>query len=172
MSPEQAGADFPLSTQTDVFGLGAILHYILADRAPHQGRPHETLGDVYRRIGSEPVAPVATAASGIPAPLAAICDKALAFAPRDRYASAGELAADVERFLADEPVAAYRDSWADRCLRVIRKYPSRVATVAGFAAVGAALTMLLLWYVPHSRSRAGRSRGSSRWTGRSLRGFG
>ena len=51
----------------------------------------------------------------VPRPLDAICRKAMALRPDDRYASALDLAADVERWLADEPVSAEREPLENGC---------------------------------------------------------
>ena len=58
----------------------------------------------------------------IPKPLEAICLKAMASAAGDRYVSAVDLASDIERWLADEPVAAYSESWFERTTRFARRY--------------------------------------------------
>ena len=59
----------------------------------------------------------------VPAPLDAICRKAMAHRPEDRYGSALELGAEVERWLADEPVRAHREPWAVRLQRRARRRP-------------------------------------------------
>ena len=82
----------------------------------------------------------------IPAALDAICRKAMALKPEDRYATPLELANDVEHWLADEPVTAYREPRGARLRRWIRKHPKRVtaavvlllATVFGLT-IGAVL---------------------------------
>jgi serine/threonine protein kinase len=91
---------------SDIFSLGAILYAILTGAAPYRsGVPEEVLERVRccefpapRQI--KPLTPRA---------LEAICSKAMAKVPRDRYGNALELAADVKRWLADEPVMAWRE---------------------------------------------------------------
>src|SRR5262249_42636836 len=70
---------------------------------------------------------------GVPRALAAICAKAMALEPGERYPTALALAADVERWLADEPVGAYRDPPLVRAGRWARKH--RTAVTAATAAV-------------------------------------
>src|SRR5262249_26815580 len=64
----------------------------------------------------------------VPPPLDAICRKAMALNPDDRYGSALELAADVEHWLADEPVSAYREPWTTRWGRWMRRHKPVVAS--------------------------------------------
>ena len=78
----------------------------------------------------------------IPRPLSAICLKAMARDPEDRYHSAQALAEDVERFLADEPLIAYREPLYGRIFRWMRKHRSLVVGAAGILTVTAiALTL-------------------------------
>ena len=65
----------------------------------------------------------------VPPALEAICLKAMSLAPRDRYATASELAEDLDCWLADEPVQAYAESWQERSSRWLRKH--RTWTQAG-----------------------------------------
>src|SRR5262249_30819346 len=58
----------------------------------------------------------------IPKPLDAICLKAMAFHKKDRYASASALAEDLQRYLAGEPVAAYRETLLERTWRWCRRH--------------------------------------------------
>jgi tetratricopeptide (TPR) repeat protein len=67
---------------------------------------------------------------GVPPALEAICLKAMRLKPQDRYASALELAADVEHVLADEPVAAYPEPWSGRLARWGRRHRPLVVGAA------------------------------------------
>src|SRR5262249_10149959 len=102
MSPEQAqGRLDQVDARTDIYGLGAILFEILTGRAPHHGQDST---EVIRRTiyGDSPQAR-AVELSVSPA-LDAICARAMAKQRSERYATATDLAEDVQRFLADEPV--------------------------------------------------------------------
>ncbi|MGE5325833.1 MAG: serine/threonine-protein kinase, partial [Deltaproteobacteria bacterium] len=102
-SPEQARADQPLSARSDIFSLGILLYEILTGKLPFRG---ESLDEVVRLITVEdPVLP-RRINSQIPGDLQNICMKALEKSPSDRFESARELADDLERFLAGEPVLA------------------------------------------------------------------
>ena len=90
LSPEQADPRIsPVSRRTDVFGLGAVLYFLLTGRPLYDGT------DLRAVIGQAGKAAYSTAAlerSGAPKQLVAICRKALARDPQSRYATAGELA--------------------------------------------------------------------------------
>jgi len=105
MSPEQAsGRHRELDTRTDVYSLGIILYRLLT------GKPtHDLTGSNYivmRRIAEEEVIRPRLQNPRIDKELEAVLLKALAHKPEDRYATAGELAADIERYLHTEPLAA------------------------------------------------------------------
>jgi hypothetical protein len=67
-----------------------------------------------------------------------MCLKAMALRPEERYATALELAADVEHWLADEPVSAYREPWRTRAGRWVRRQRTLVSSV------GVAMLLLVL----------------------------
>jgi tetratricopeptide (TPR) repeat protein len=85
-------------------------------------------------------APPRRTKASVPAALEAVCLKAMALQPEDRYGSAKELAADVEHWLGDEPVTAYREPWTGRLRRWGRRHR---ATVGGLAALLVTVTAAL-----------------------------
>jgi serine/threonine protein kinase len=127
MAPEQAEGRLDLlGPATDVYALGAVLYEVLTSQAPFAGPNDEVLRRVAREQPERPRLRVPATPQG----LEAVCLKALAKKPGERYALAGELAKEVERWLADEPVGAYRDPALVRAARWARKHRTPVATAA------------------------------------------
>ncbi len=145
MAPEQAaGEPARVDERTDVHGLGAILYEILTGRPPFPVA--QECGVRRQPRGADPPAP-RTFWPAVPAALEAVCRKALAHEPADRYDSAAAVAREVQHWLADEPVAAYREPRAERVRRWGRRH--RVLVAAGVALVltgllagGAALVLV------------------------------
>jgi serine/threonine-protein kinase len=139
MAPEQVRGE-PLTPRVDVYALGAILYRALTDQPPHTAGSREEL---YRKVREEaPVLPRAVRRA-IPRDLEAICLKCLAKKPEERYASAGELAADLDLFLAGFPSTARAVSrwerarmWAGRQPYVAALVVAAVAAVIGAAGSG------------------------------------
>jgi serine/threonine-protein kinase len=149
MAPEQAsGRVDEVGPRTDVYALGAILYECLTGQAPFRAATmYETLVQVAR---SEP-APPRRLAPGVPRDLEVICLKCLRKAPGDRYATAGELAADLRRFLAGRPIAARPPSAAARIRHWLRRRRELVYLAGGIAiAAGLSVAALVLW--PASRA--------------------
>jgi len=134
MSPEQAMLDKESETTelSDIYSLGATLYSILTGRAPHvAATPIDTIRMV---IAHDPVAP-RTLNTGIDRDLETVCLKCLAKNPADRYSSAGELKADLQRYLNDEPVLARPESRFSKARRWARKNPAVAALSLAIAAV-------------------------------------
>jgi serine/threonine-protein kinase len=128
MAPEQAEGRLDLlDARSDVYGLGAVLYEVLCGKPPFGG-PNTTA--VLRRVVHEAPASPRSIVPGTPRALEAVCLKALAKKPAERYGSAKELAHEVERWLADEPVAAYRDPMATRLTRWGRRHRTLAAALA------------------------------------------
>jgi serine/threonine protein kinase len=125
MSPEQAsGRRVLLDHRTDVYALGATLYELvtLEPIFPSQNR-NELL---YQIAHEEPRAPRAWD-KAIPVELETIILKAVAKNPADRYQTAQELADDLRRYLADEPIRARRPTLWERARKWARRHPSVVA---------------------------------------------
>lgn len=128
MSPEQAiGQNDRVGPRSDIYSLGVMLYEILTGQTPFKS---DDLRDLLKQVVSAPPLPPTKIAATVPKSLEAVCLKALAKRPEDRYGSARELADEVRRFLADEPVEARPDSIAMRAARWGRRHRTTVISAA------------------------------------------
>ncbi len=147
MSPEQAeGALDRLGPRSDVYSLGATLFYLLTGRPPFLGDLGAMLGAVKRGDFRPP----RHFDPEIDRALEAVCLKAMAHRPEDRYATASAMADDVERWMADEPVSA----WREPLLRQARRWARRNRTAVTAAAVALIAGVVGLSAVLFVQSRA------------------
>jgi serine/threonine protein kinase/tetratricopeptide (TPR) repeat protein len=141
-SPEQASGQWDIVGPTsDIFSLGVVLYNLLTNGVPYRGPGGIELIAQARRGD---VIPPRQRNHEVPRPLEAICLKAMAKQPQQRYGTALELAADVEHWLADEPVKACREPAPVRVGRWLRKHRSLVAGMAAAAAVALVSLMVVL----------------------------
>jgi serine/threonine protein kinase/tetratricopeptide (TPR) repeat protein len=145
MAPEQALARHGLADhRVDVYGLGCTLCELLTGKPAVGGIDK---ADILRHLAfEEPVAP-RKFDKHIPAELETIALKCLAKNPNERYATAGELAADLRRFCEDKPIKAKPPTMLQRSARRLRRHP-RVLTaafaIAVLAAIGATMSAVLI----------------------------
>jgi WD40 repeat protein len=122
MAPEQAETP-AVDARADVYALGAVLYALLTGRPPYQGRDGQ---EVLERVKLGAPERVRVLEPGIPEELAAIIEKAMRRNPAERYAHAGELAAELRRFETGQLVRAHHYSrsvllrrWFKRNLRLV-----------------------------------------------------
>ena len=152
MAPEQMIPGRPVTERTDVFGLGAVLYEVLTGRPPF---PADAPGRA--RPSSPPSARAVWPAA--PRPLDAVCRKALAERPEDRYPSADALRADVERWVAGERVSAYPEPAWERAGRWARRHRRPVAAAAVGLVLAVAGLAAGLVRAERERAEADRQRG-------------
>jgi serine/threonine-protein kinase len=128
MSPEQAAGQLDkLGPPSDIYSLGATLYALLTGQAPFR---EGDAGAVLQKVRNGEIVPPRRISSEIDAPLEAICLKAMALDPGRRYASAAELAEDIEHWLADEPVTAWPEPAVVRMQRWVRHHRVLVTSAA------------------------------------------
>src|SRR5262249_34401374 len=119
-----------LGPASDVYGLGATLYCLLTARAPIE---NTDLGVALQKVERGDIPPAREIKPSVPAALEAVCRKAMAVKPEDRYANPRSLANDIEHWLADEPVSVYREAVPARLKRWVRKH--KTLAVSGVALV-------------------------------------
>ncbi len=120
MAPEQAlGQTSQISTQTDVYALGAILYEVITERKAIEGE--NSFNIIYQIVHSE-ITPPRQVMPSIALDLETICLKSLEKEPSKRYPSAQEMADDMTRFLNGEMVLARPHSFWQKTRKKIYKH--------------------------------------------------
>src|SRR5262249_12706324 len=124
MSPEQASGDLDrLGQRSDVYSLGATLYCLLLGRPPVEG---PDIGELLRRVQRGDFTRPRQLDPAMDPALEAICLKAMATKPDDRYPSCRALSEDIERWMADEPVEAYPEPWKRTLIRWLTRHRTGV----------------------------------------------
>jgi serine/threonine protein kinase/tetratricopeptide (TPR) repeat protein len=138
MAPEQArGHTRDVGPAADTYALGAILYEMLTGRPPFKG---ETPIETVRQVVEDDVVPPSRLVPKLARDMETICLHCLHKEPGRRYASAGALAADLDRFLTGRPIKARPTPFWERGIKLARRHPVAATLLALGLAATAGLT--------------------------------
>jgi tetratricopeptide (TPR) repeat protein len=138
IAPELARGEF-VGPAADIYALGVALGTMLVGRPP---------------LAREAVADWLGALAGVPPTLLAIARKAAADDSTNRYADPRELAADIERWVTDEPTTAFRDPFPVRAWRWARRHRTRVTAAVALLLAAVPLAVALALVSEDAREQA------------------
>ena len=144
MAPEQARGDTKSAgPPADIYSLGAILYEMLTGRPPFKGV--SAMDTVKQVIEVEPISP-SRVQYRVPRDLETICLKCLQKEPRKRYATAKEMADDLNRYLLGEPIRARRTPLVERGVKWTKRHPTYALASAFTVIVLMTLVGSGAWY--------------------------
>ena len=142
MAPEQADAKRgAVGLAADIYSLGVILYEALTGRPPFQG---DSVLDTLVLVRTQEVLPPSRLRPRLSRDLETICLHCLNRQPQARYATAGELAEDLRRFLAGEPIRARPAHPVERAVKWIRRHPAIAALGGATATATLAIALVVL----------------------------
>ncbi|HTI49462.1 MAG TPA: protein kinase, partial [Planctomycetaceae bacterium] len=151
MAPEQARGDrCEIGPPTDVYALGVILYELIAGQPPFRGT--NDLETLARIVSDAP--PRLCGTRDVPRDLETIILKCLEKSPARRYRNGSELAGDLRRFLADEPIRARRPSAWEQCRRGVKRRPRQTTAAAVLALAIASAFSIRFWLADARRGHS------------------
>jgi eukaryotic-like serine/threonine-protein kinase len=152
MSPEQAtGKLSAVNSLSDIYSLGATLYHLLVGSPAFAGRD---LSKLLHSVRTGEFRPPRETRADVPPPLNSICLKAMALNQEDRFSTAQEMAAELERWLADEPVHVHGEGLAERWYRRLRRHRSWVMGVATMVPLLLVVLSAAAYFVNRERIKA------------------
>ena len=143
MAPEQAiGTPAEIGPGADVYSLGAVLYELLTGRPPFRG---STAAETERQLIHEEPAPPRLLNAGVSRDVETVCLKCLQKSPARRYPSASDLAEDLRRLLAGEPIIARPVAPLERGVKWVRRRPGAASATAAGIVLFLALAGAAIW---------------------------
>ncbi len=159
MSPEQAlGDNHHISERTDVYALGVILYEIITGKTPYSCT---TVKEAVEKITREAPVPIREQEPNAPPALAAVCAQAMEKDPAKRYASAVDLAEEINRFLSGALVEAYDYRFTEQVRLFVSRYKGRLAAVLLVLALLAGIATVSYVQVMRQRDTATAARATA-----------
>jgi len=174
-APEQVNSGV-ITTATDVYSLGVLLYELLSGQHPAGNAPRSPAEFVRAVTELDPIrlpdAPLGAGEEGavliasrrstsldrlrrrLEGDLETIVTKALKKDPRERYASVGELADDLKRYVDNQPISARPDSMGYRVRKFVRRHRAATTAAAAMAVVLVGMTAFYTWQLAAERDRA------------------
>lgn len=155
MSPEQFDADpLLIDTRSDVYSLGVVLYELITGKTPYDigDAPIATVAQIVKERSPRRLTTIDRRLRG---DLETIVQTAIAKEPDRRYQSAADLARDIERFLADEPILARPSSMAYQVAKFTKRHPA-IVTSSGIAIVALAVASIVSTHYAFKASEASR----------------
>ena len=147
MPPEQAlGQRDRIGPGVDIYALGAVLYELLAGRRAYEGGSVAVISGLL----TGPPPSLRAVRSDAPLALSAICERAMARGPEARYASANDLADDLERYLAGRPVRALEHQWRLSVVEALRGRERWIFAGLGALALGGLVLAGAGWFRAHT----------------------
>jgi eukaryotic-like serine/threonine-protein kinase len=146
MSPEQARGEVErIDARSDIFGLGAILYFLLSGETPGRPASVDTSASTLTRDGGGHAASAIETwrrrDPSVPRALEAVCRKAMAADPSERYSGAQELAAEIRRYLSGQPVSAFPEGLVQRTRRFVGTYRTPILLILAYLLMRALLLL-------------------------------
>jgi serine/threonine protein kinase len=143
MSPEQAAGDRNLTTATDIYSLGAILYRLLTGRPTFQS--DNVMQIVMKCMSEDPPSP-RQIKPGVPVDLELICIKCLSRDRSRRYKTAGDLADDLERWLAGEPISVRQPTLGSLAGVWMKQHLQMAGSAAMVGIVTGLILAITMWF--------------------------
>lgn len=146
MPPEQAAGELEtIGPQSDVYAMGAILYHLLTGKRPYEQVPNKTMLGIVQAVLDGPPIPVHKLDPKVPPELVAICERAMARLPKDRYPSMVDMAADLQAYLEFRVVHAYQSGAIAEFLKWVRRNRGFSAAIAALVLVAVVGLAALAW---------------------------